>query len=77
MTTFRIKVDDGPEQTIEVATGAYMYAAAAVPALLDLALPVEVEIWVPDFKHFRYRIRENEFGHLTLDLLVRRTPTFT
>lgn len=48
--TFGVRVDDGPERTIEVATGRYDSAAAAVPALLgiDHGFPIRVTIWLPE-----------------------------
>lgn len=70
MSTFHIRVDDGPPQQITVGTGVYKYAAAAVPALLDLHLPVEVDIWVPGFSRFRFRLRENEYGHMFVEHLI-------
>jgi hypothetical protein len=71
LQTFHIRVNDGPEQTIEVASSIYELAAAAVPALLDLTLPVEIDIWVPDLSRFRFRIRDNEYGHMVVDHLVK------
>lgn len=72
LTTFHIRIDDGPETTIDVKTGVYAYAAAAVPALLGLHIPIEVDIWIPGLSRFRYRLRNNEYGHMVVDHLVRR-----
>ncbi len=68
--SFQIKVNDGVQTTLFVKTGVYRNAAAAVPALLGLDLPVEVDIWT-EFSRFRYRISENEFGQLLVEHLVR------
>lgn len=71
---WNIRVNDGPEQYFYTTTTIYRDAAAAVPAMLGLDLPVEVKIWketlLPDYPGFRYRIREDEFGRLVVDHLV-------
>lgn len=60
---------------IAVATGFYQHAAAAVPAILGISTPVDLEIWsmIPSIqdKHFNYRVAENEFGQLIVKTLVR------
>lgn len=72
---FKIKVNDGEERELHVETGIYRDAAAAVPALLGLYLPVEVEIWAEyegkELSRFRYRIRENGYGQLLVEHLVK------
>jgi hypothetical protein len=74
VTKFHIRVDDGPEQTITVKTGIYRDAVAAVPALLDLDLPIDVEIWVPSllpkYGPYRYRVRQNEYVGLVTEYLT-------
>lgn len=47
LTRFHFQVNDGREQTIAVKTGKYAFAAAAIPAMLDVDLPANVKIWVP------------------------------
>jgi hypothetical protein len=78
-TTFNIRVADGPVQKIEVKTGIYRDAAAAVPALLGLALPIVVEIWhpklVPEYGPYLYRIKENAFGGLVTEHCIRTHGT--
>lgn len=75
MTVFHIRVDDGPENPIDVETGIYVYAAMAVPAILGLDLPIVVEIWAPDlipeYGPYLYRIRENEYGSPIVESVVR------
>jgi hypothetical protein len=76
MTSFHVRVDDGPEQTITVATSVYMVAALAVPALLaDVDTPCIVEIWVPDllpdYGPYLYRIRNDDFGRILIENVVR------
>lgn len=75
-TTFHIRVDGGPEQVISVRTGVYRDAAAAVPALLGLDLPIDIEIWaphlLPDYGPCFYRVRQNEFVGLVTEILVPR-----
>lgn len=74
-STFQVKVDDGPEQTITVNTGIYRDAAAAVPALLGYHTPIIVEIWsahlVPKYGPYLFEIRDNRFGSLETVLVVR------
>lgn len=65
---FHFRVNGGEEQRIPLRSGAYMLAAAAVPAALDLHLPVDIEIWVPDLverygPHF-YRIELDRCGDI-------------
>ena len=73
---FNIKVNDGKEQYLHVKTSIYRDAAAAVPAMLGLDLPVDVEIWCEGISSgsFRYRIRENVFGGIEVEhmALTRR-----
>jgi hypothetical protein len=75
--TFHIRIDGGPEQTITVETGIYRNAAAAVPAMLGLDLPIVVEIWcprlLPKYGPYFYRIKENEFGGLATEIVVPRS----
>lgn len=69
-TQFQIRANDGAQTTLFVKTGVYRNAAAAVPALLGLDLPVEVDIWT-EFNRFRYRISENEFGQFLVEHMVK------
>ena len=47
-TKFYVRVNGRKQREIEVATGVYISAAAAVPALLGSNdYPLEIEIWVP------------------------------
>lgn len=72
---FRIRIN-GEEQKrfLKVKTSIYRDAAAAVPAIFGLRLPVDVEIWaphlLPEYGPYHYRIRENEFGGITVEHLV-------
>lgn len=74
-STFQVRIDDGPEQTITVNTGIYRDAAAAVPALLGYHTPVYVEIWskdlVPKYGPYIYHITDNEYGGLVTIHCVR------
>jgi hypothetical protein len=76
MTTFHIRVNDGPKQIITVQTSIYLIAVAAVPALFGLSLPVNIEIWVPglmpDYGPHHYRIRQDEFVGLVIEHLEPR-----
>jgi hypothetical protein len=72
--TFHVRLHDGWKGTIEVGTGVYQYAAAAVPAILGLQLPLDLEIWsaLPQLadKRFNFRVCDNEFGQLVVKTLV-------
>jgi hypothetical protein len=75
MTKFHIRVDGGPEQTITVKTGVYRDAVAAIPALLNLDLPITVEIWVPhllpEYGPSHYLVRQNVYGELVTKFLPK------
>lgn len=64
---------------VSVATGIYDQAAAAVPALLGLNLPLDFEIWssIPQIadKRFNFRVTRNEFGQLVVLTLVHAKVT--
>lgn len=67
MTDFRIRVNDGPEQPLTVATSFYRDAAAAVPAILGIDTPIKVEIWDAPTKDrccLTFAVHEDEFGRL-------------
>lgn len=72
--TFHVRLHSGWQGEIETNTGIYRDAAAAVPAILGIGLPVDLEIWsaTPQIqdKRFHYRVRENEFGQLLVEQLV-------
>jgi hypothetical protein len=73
--TFGIRLHSGWEGEIVVRTGIYRDAAAAVPAILGIGLPVDLRIWckVPtgiETHGHDFRVRENEFGGLVTELLV-------
>jgi hypothetical protein len=76
--TFHIRVDEGPEQTIDVKTGIYRNAVAAIPAILGLELPINVEIWCPrllsEYGPYFYRVEQNDFGGLVTKVMIRRVP---
>lgn len=78
MSTFHIRVDGGPEQTITVKTGIYRDAVAAVPALLGLELPIEVEIWaphlLPEYGPYFYRVIQNKFVGLETQIVIPAPP---
>jgi hypothetical protein len=76
MTTFNFMVDDGLVQTVDVKSGKYLYAAAAIPALFDLDLPCEITIW-NEHKEFRFRAHHDEFGQFRTELLVPVTQRET
>jgi hypothetical protein len=71
---FGIRLHSGWEGKIEVPTGIYRDAAAAVPAILGIGLPIDLEIWslIPGIEDQRlaFRICENEFGQLVVKTLV-------
>lgn len=71
---FHIRINGGEEQTISVASGVYMHAAAALPAMLGLDLPIDVEIWVPDllpiYRPFHYRVAEDAYGSVTVRHMI-------
>lgn len=72
---FNVIINDGPEQYYQVRTGVYRDAAAAVPAVLGLPTPVTVEIWHevnhPRAQSFTFLVKENEFGGLVTEHLIR------
>jgi hypothetical protein len=74
---FKIRVNSGPAQDLNVRTGIYRDAAAAVPAILGISTPIDVEIWVEelvsDYPALHYRVSENEFGGLIVDHLIQRS----
>lgn len=72
---FRIRIHgEKRARALNVKTTVYRDAAAAVPAILGRALPVDVEIWdqdlVPEYGPYHYRIRQNEFGGIVVEHLV-------
>lgn len=76
MSTFQVRVNDGPEQTIEVKATLYHHAAAAVPAILGIRdCPIVVEIWsadlVPEYGPYFYRIEEDHYGNMVVRHVVR------
>lgn len=77
-STFHIRVDGGPEQTITVKSSIYRNAVAALPALLGLDLPITVEIWVPSllphYGPYFYRVEQNEFVELETKFLTNPRP---
>lgn len=76
-TTFMIRVDDGPPQEFRVKTGIYQDAAAAVPAVLGVPLPTDVEIWAThegrELSRFRFRCTLDDYGRFVVQHLVRRS----
>lgn len=73
---FNISIDDGPEQYFTVETSVFRDAAAAVPGVLGRYPPMTVEIWQETFhpraRSFFFRLKENEFGGLVTEHVVRR-----
>lgn len=72
---FRIRVHgEEKKRYLNVKTTIYRDAAAAVPAIFGLRLPVDIEIWaphlIPEYGPYHYRIRENEFGGITVEHLL-------
>ena len=60
---FHYRIDDGIERTIEVETGLYVSAAAAIPAIQGIGeFPIKISIWVPslvpEYGPYHYVIRE-------------------
>lgn len=58
---FHVRVNDGPEQTLDCESGFYISAAAAVPAILGYnEYPLHIEIWdpnlLPDYGPYKYVI---------------------
>jgi len=75
-TEFHIKIDGGPEQTIKSQTGIYVWAVAALPALLGTDTPADVEIWVPKlvdagYGPYNYRLEHDIYGRPVVSLLIR------
>lgn len=82
--TFHVRVNGGREQTVTVKSGVYIYAAAAIPALLDADLPLDVEMWVPGLlsaeRPFHYIVSEDDYGnivvsHAVAGSLIRPAPS--
>jgi hypothetical protein len=71
---FKIKVNGGPPRDLKVETGVYRDAAAAVPAILGIHVPIDVEIWVEalvdEYKPLHYRVRADRFGGLVVEHLI-------
>jgi hypothetical protein len=73
--TFSVRINEGPEQTITVKTGIYMYAAVAACSMLGIVQdgpdPILVEIWMPsllpDYGPTHYMIGENEYGNIVVE----------
>lgn len=56
--TFKVRVNDGPEEELAVKTSLYQHAAVAVPAILGYDdLPIHVEIWSPGLSRYHYIVR--------------------
>jgi hypothetical protein len=74
-STFHIRVNGAPEQTITVKTGIYRDAVAAIPALLGLREPLDVEIWVPhlvpEYGPYHYRIEQDEYVNLVVRHVIK------
>lgn len=71
MSVFQVRVNGGPEQTIDVQVSQYRLAAAAVPALLGCYdLPAVVEIWsatlVPEYGPYFYTVDEDRYGNVVV-----------
>lgn len=76
-TRFHVKVNGGAERTIDVQTSIYVWAVAALPALLGTETPADVEIWVPElvaggYGPYHHRLEHDDFGRPTVSLLIRR-----
>lgn len=71
---FQVRINGGPEQTIRAQTGIYCLAAMAIPAMLGIDLPVDVEIWIPwnlpEYGPYRFRIEYNEFVQPVVKTMV-------
>lgn len=64
---FHVRIDDGPEQTIDTLTGLYSLACIAAVATLTDLQSADVEIWMPHlvdagFGPYRYRVQPRESG---------------
>jgi hypothetical protein len=70
---FNFRIDDGPVQSITVKTGIYRDAAAAIPAVIGLSLPIIVEIWapelVPEYGPYHFSIMEDLYGGINVKFL--------
>ncbi len=68
---FNVKINGGPEKYLTVKTGIYRDAVAAIPALWEVELPCDVEIWcerlVDQYGPYHYHISKDEY----LNLVVR------
>lgn len=75
MREFRIRIHGQKRsRKLDVKTSIYRDAAAAVPAIFGLSLPVDVEIWcprlLPEYGPYHYRVRENKFVGLVVECLI-------
>lgn len=73
--TFHYRIDGGEERCVTVATGIYVMAVMAIPALTGhIDLPFEIEIWcprlLPHYGPYRYEIYNGEFGFPAVRYLV-------
>ena len=75
--TFHVRINGGPEQTLRVRTGIYVHAVAALPALLGIDIPADVEIWVPhlmpEYGPYFYRIERGEALGFEVRALIHQT----
>lgn len=78
MTSWMVRINDGPPQPFETRTGLYKDAAVAAFAMLpfeDTGEPAIVEIWVPelveDYPPFLYRMDDDEYGRRVVTHVIR------
>ena len=77
MQTYMIRVDSGKPQEFKVKTSIYRDAAAAVPAVLGVDLPTDIEIWATyegrELSRFRFRCTVDDYGQFVVQHLVKRS----
>lgn len=81
MTKFHFKINDGEEQTIEIASSYYLAAAAAAISVVDndqIDKGIKIEVWIPellpDYKGHVYAVVRNEFGNLEIGVARGNKP---
>ena len=73
-TVFHVRINGGPEQELPSKTGIYQAAVAAIPAVLGVEIPCDVEIWspglLPEYGPYFYRIRFDDCVRFVIDHLI-------
>lgn len=78
LTTFHYMVNSNSDvRKLEVKTGVYQDAVAAIPALTGLSnFPIRITIWckklLPKYGPYEYIIERDEYGHTIIRSYIRR-----